>query len=43
MEEAGGKVTNYEGESYNIYGQTIIASNGLIHQEMIEVLRNCRQ
>jgi myo-inositol-1(or 4)-monophosphatase len=42
VEEAGGKVTNYAGEPYSIYGRTIIASNGLIHQEMIEVLKNCR-
>ncbi|MDR4496203.1 MAG: inositol monophosphatase family protein [Nitrospirales bacterium] len=39
VEEAGGKVTNYAGEPYSIYGQTIIASNGLIHQEMIDVLQ----
>ena len=43
VEEAGGKVTNYAGEPYSIYGQTIIASNSLIHQEMIEILKNCRQ
>ncbi len=39
VEEAGGKVTNYAGEPYSIYGRTIIASNGLIHQEMIDVLQ----
>jgi len=42
VEESGGNVTNYDGEPYNIYGQTIIASNGLIHQEMIEVLKETR-
>ncbi|MDH4195729.1 MAG: inositol monophosphatase [Nitrospirota bacterium] len=43
LEEAGGTVTNYAGEPYSIYGNTIIASNGLIHQEMIEVLKSCRE
>ena len=42
VEEAGGRVTNYAGEPYSIYGQTIIATNGLIHQEIVEVLRETR-
>ena len=42
VEEAGGKITNYSGEPYSIYGKTILATNGLIHQEMIEVLREIR-
>jgi myo-inositol-1(or 4)-monophosphatase len=42
LEEAGGKVTNYAGEPYSIYGNTIIASNGLIHPEMVDVLREAR-
>lgn len=43
VEEAGGTITNYLGEPYSIYGDTLIATNGLIHQEMIEVLRNQRK
>jgi len=43
LEEAGGRVTNYAGEPYSIYGSTLIATNGIIHQEMIEVLRSCRE
>lgn len=42
LEEAGGRMTNYAGEPYSIYGDTLIATNGLIHQEMIEVLRETR-
>lgn len=42
LEEAGGKITDYEGEPYSIYGNTIIATNGHIHQEMIAVLREVR-
>ena len=39
VEEAGGTVTNYAEEPYSIYDKTILATNGLIHQEMAEVLR----
>ncbi|MEJ2229551.1 MAG: inositol monophosphatase family protein [Nitrospirales bacterium] len=42
LEEAGGNITNYAGEPYSIYGSTLIATNGLIHQEMIEILQSCR-
>ncbi len=36
--EAGGRVTNYAGEPYSVYDHRILASNGLIHEEMVEVL-----
>jgi myo-inositol-1(or 4)-monophosphatase len=36
--EAGGKVTDYWNKKFNIFGKTIVASNGLIHDEMIETL-----
>ncbi len=39
IEEAGGQVTFYNGEKYNIYSPPICGSNGLIHREMLEVLR----
>lgn len=38
IEEAGGKVANMAGEKYSIYSDNILASNGLIHQDMIDVL-----
>ncbi|MCX7613753.1 MAG: NUDIX domain-containing protein [Caldimicrobium sp.] len=38
--EAGGKVTDYLGESFHPLKDTIIASNGLIHNEMVEILKN---
>lgn len=37
--EAGGMVTNYAGEPFSIREHRIIASNGLIHGEMVEVLK----
>lgn len=39
VEEAGGKVTTYLGEPYHPFKDTIVASNGLVHAEMIEILK----
>jgi myo-inositol-1(or 4)-monophosphatase len=36
--EAGGRVTGYGGEHYLPYNHRIVASNGLIHDEMLAVL-----
>lgn len=38
VEEAGGKVTGFNGERYNPYEPEIIASNGLIHEELLGVI-----
>ena len=38
IEEAGGRVSNYANEQLNIFTPPILASNGLIHEEMISVL-----
>jgi myo-inositol-1(or 4)-monophosphatase len=37
--EAGGLVTNYRNGPLNIYQPPIVASNGLIHESMLEILR----
>ncbi|HBG05427.1 MAG: inositol monophosphatase [Geobacteraceae bacterium GWC2_58_44] len=37
--EAGGEVTNHAGLPYSPYDHRILASNGVIHQEMLEVLK----
>jgi len=37
--EAGGKVTNHAGEDFSIDDHRILASNGLIHDEMVKVLK----
>jgi myo-inositol-1(or 4)-monophosphatase len=34
VEEAGGKITDLEGHPYVLGGKSILASNGLIHDEM---------
>ncbi len=36
--EAGGRMSEFGGKPFSIYGQEMIASNGLIHEEMVEVL-----
>jgi myo-inositol-1(or 4)-monophosphatase len=38
IEEAGGRVTRYDGSPFRVYNPPVIASNGLIHEAMIEVL-----
>ena len=39
IEEAGGRVTYYDDSKFSIYAPPICASNGLIHAEMLEVLK----
>lgn len=39
VEEAGGRVSYYDDSPFSIYAPPICASNGLIHAEMLEVLR----
>src|SRR5919112_3206358 len=39
VEEAGGSVTHYDGSPFRIYDPPIAASNGLVHEAMLEVLR----
>ena len=38
--EAGGRLSTYEGAPYTPRSQTIVASNGLIHEEMLKVLND---
>ena len=37
VEEAGGKITDLEGQPYILGGPSILASNGLVHAEMLKV------
>jgi fructose-1,6-bisphosphatase/inositol monophosphatase family enzyme len=41
VEEAGGRFTDFRGES-TVYGGTTIASNGHLHDELLELLGTCR-
>jgi myo-inositol-1(or 4)-monophosphatase len=40
VEEAGGKVTDYRGNPYSPYQPHILATNGKIHDAMLEVIHN---
>ena len=39
VKEAGGSVTVFNGEPYDVYKRELLATNGLIHQEMIALLQ----
>ncbi len=39
VREAGGMVTDFKGGNFDIYSKEILASNGNIHHEMVQVLR----
>ncbi len=43
LEEAGGRLTDFTGKVFSIYGKEIVASNGPIHEEMLTVLREGTQ
>ena len=40
IQEAGGKVTNFRDEPLDIYNEQVLASNGLIHETMMRVLKH---
>jgi myo-inositol-1(or 4)-monophosphatase len=39
IEEAGGRVSSYDGSEFSVYDAPIAASNGLIHSQMLGVLK----
>jgi myo-inositol-1(or 4)-monophosphatase len=39
IEEAGGRVSRYDGSAFDIYTPPIMTSNGLVHEAMMEVLK----
>lgn len=39
VEEAGGRISTFGGDAYTIYGREILATNGLIHEKTIEILK----
>ena len=39
VKEAGGMVTDYTGSSHFTHGDSIVATNGLIHQDLLEAIR----
>jgi myo-inositol-1(or 4)-monophosphatase len=41
VEEAGGRTSTYYGEAYNPWCDTIIASNGIVHDEVLKIMAAC--
>jgi myo-inositol-1(or 4)-monophosphatase len=42
VEEAGGRITNLDGGRLDLEAPSVVASNGLIHEAMLHVLREIR-
>jgi len=40
LQEAGGKVSRFDGSPYSIYDDDILVSNGQVHQEMVDILKS---
>jgi myo-inositol-1(or 4)-monophosphatase len=40
VEEAGGRITDFAGNRYRLDSREVLASNGLIHDEMVALFRN---
>ena len=40
IEEARGKVTNFDNQPLSIYTLKVLASNGLVHDDMLRVLKH---
>jgi myo-inositol-1(or 4)-monophosphatase len=40
VQEAGGRLTNFSGNDLSIYGHELVASNGHIHQAMLQILKS---
>jgi myo-inositol-1(or 4)-monophosphatase len=43
VEEAGGKVTDLAGNKFSVYQHKVLATNGKIHDEMVEVINNRKE
>ena len=43
VEEAGGKVTDFKGDAFSVYQHKLIATNGFIHEEMVEVINGRKE
>ena len=43
VEEAGGKVTDHEGNKFSVYQHRVLATNGKIHDEMVDIINNRKE
>ena len=42
VKEAGGRVTNYAGEDYFMEGDSIVATNGVVHPDLLEAIKQAQ-
>jgi myo-inositol-1(or 4)-monophosphatase len=40
LEEAGGKLTDFDGKSWTLDSSSVIATNGMLHSDIVHILRN---
>ena len=40
VQEAGGRITDFDGAKYNVFEKETLATNGLIHDQMLAVVKN---
>jgi myo-inositol-1(or 4)-monophosphatase len=40
VEEAGGRVSQYDGAKFDIYRPQILATNGIVHEQMLKILQS---
>jgi len=43
VEEAGGKVTSFGGDSFDPFGDQLLASNGALHSQLVDILGDVRR
>jgi len=43
VEEAGGKVTDHQGNKFSVYQHKVLATNGRIHDEMVAIINNKKE
>ena len=39
VQEAGGRFTNFRGVASTVYGKQVLATNGLVHDPLVEILK----
>ena len=42
VKEAGGRVTNYAGDDYFMEGDSVVATNGVVHEDLLEAIRKAQ-
>lgn len=40
LKEAGGLVTDFYGKDYSVYNKEILATNGLLHEDILKIIQN---